>query len=122
MSEVRTGHDDRLVVLFSHHGVDTLTNARYGHRGPDGEPLLGAAEFLALLHRFGNVVLWLNGHTHINSIRAAALDPADPAARVLGGHHLRGGRLAVPDPGGRVHRRRRGTGHHLHDGGPRHAR
>lgn len=76
--EVRTGHGDRLVVLFSHHGVDTLTNTRYGHRGPDGEPLLGAAEFLALLHRFGNVVLWLNGHTHINSVRARC-DPAGPA-------------------------------------------
>jgi len=74
---VRTGHADRLVVLFSHHGVDTLTNTRYGHRGPDGEPLVGAAEFLALLHRFGNVVLWLNGHTHINSVRARR-DPAGP--------------------------------------------
>ena len=31
--EVRTGHDDRLVMLFSHHGVDTLTNTRGWHRG-----------------------------------------------------------------------------------------
>jgi hypothetical protein len=66
-SEVRTGHDDRLVILFSHHGVDTLANT--AHLGPDGEPLLGGAEVLALLHRFGNVVLWLNGHTHVNTIR-----------------------------------------------------
>jgi hypothetical protein len=58
--------------------VDTLTNTRYGHRGLDGDPLLGATDFLALLHRFGNVVLWLNGHTHINSVRARS-DPADPA-------------------------------------------
>ena len=35
-------------------------------------------EFMALLHRFPNVVLWLNGHTHINAIRARG-DPADPA-------------------------------------------
>jgi len=67
-SEVRTGHDDRLVILFSHHGVDTLTGAR-GATGPEGEPLLGAAEVVALLHRFGNLVLWLNGHTHTNAIR-----------------------------------------------------
>ena len=40
--EVRTGHDDRLVILFSHHGTDTLDNSRGGHAGPDGEPLLGA--------------------------------------------------------------------------------
>jgi metallophosphoesterase (TIGR03767 family) len=66
-SEVRTGHEDRLVILFSHHGIDTLTNT--AHLGPDGEPLLGSAEVLALVHRFGNVVLWLNGHTHVNAIR-----------------------------------------------------
>jgi hypothetical protein len=72
---VRTGRDDRLVIVFSHHGTDTLTNNR--HPGPDGEPLLGGSEVLALLHRFGNVVLWLNGHTHINAVRARC-DPADP--------------------------------------------
>jgi len=75
--EVRTGHDDRLVILFSHHGIDTLTNTRT-HEGPGGEPLLGAPEFTALLHRFRNVVLWLNGHTHTNAIRARR-DPGDPA-------------------------------------------
>jgi metallophosphoesterase (TIGR03767 family) len=76
--EVRTGADDRLVVLFSHHGVDTLTNTRAAHHGPGGEPLLGVSELLALLHRFRNVVLWLNGHTHTNAVRPRA-DPADPA-------------------------------------------
>src|SRR6202034_3743336 len=75
--EIRTGHDDRLVILFSHHGIDTLTNTRGWHPGPGGEPLIGAAELTALLHRFRNVVLWLNGHTHINAVRARP-DPADP--------------------------------------------
>ena len=74
---VRTGHDDRLVILFSHHGTDTLNNT-FCHRGPDGEPLLGGAELEALLHRFPNVVLWLNGHTHTNAVRPRR-DPADPA-------------------------------------------
>ena len=73
--QVRTGNDDRLVVLFSHHGIDTLTNTR--HTGPDNEPLLGAGELLALLHRFPNVVLWLNGHTHLNAVRPR-FDPANP--------------------------------------------
>jgi hypothetical protein len=59
--EVSTSAADRLVVLFSHHGVDTLTNLR----GPD---LVGGPELLALLHRFDNVVLWLNGHTHTNGV------------------------------------------------------
>jgi metallophosphoesterase (TIGR03767 family) len=75
--EVRTGNDDRLVILFSHHGIDTLTSTR-GHRGPDGLPLLRAGDVLALLHRFGNVVLWLNGHTHTNAVTPRP-HPADPA-------------------------------------------
>ena len=74
--QVRTSHDDRLVILFSHHGLDTLTGTR--HPGPDGKPLVGRGDLLALLHRFGNVVLWLNGHTHINAIRPR---PAPGAGR-----------------------------------------
>ncbi len=68
--DVRTGNDDRLVVLFSHHGVDTLNSSRAGGSSAAAEPVLGAAELLGLLHRFGNVVLWLNGHTHTNAVRA----------------------------------------------------
>ena len=75
--EVRTGHDDRLVILFSHHGTGTLDNTRGGHAGPDGEPMLGAADLLALLHRFPNVILWLNGHTHTNTVRPHG-DPVHP--------------------------------------------
>jgi len=75
--EIRTGNDDRLVIIFSHHGVDTLTNTR-AHTGPDSVPLLNGPQLVALLHRFGNVVLWLNGHTHTNAIRPRR-DPADPA-------------------------------------------
>ncbi len=76
--QVRTGLDDRLVILFSHHGIDTLTNTRAWHAGPGGEPLLGTAEILGLLHRFRNVVLWLNGHTHANTVRPRR-DPDHPA-------------------------------------------
>jgi metallophosphoesterase (TIGR03767 family) len=68
-SQVRTGNPDRLVVLFSHHGIDTLTSTRTGHAGPDTGPLLGATDILARLHRFPNLVLWLNGHTHLNAVR-----------------------------------------------------
>ncbi len=73
---VRTGHDDRLVVVFSHHGTDTLTNS-VCHAGPQGEPLLGGPALVALLHRFANVVLWLNGHTHTNAVRPRP-DPQRP--------------------------------------------
>ena len=73
---ISTGHEDRLAVVFSHHGTGTLTNTR--HPGPGGEPLLSGADVLAILHRFPNLVLWLNGHTHINRVEPRR-DPADPA-------------------------------------------
>ncbi len=77
-SDVRTGHDDRLVILLSHHGTDTLNNDRLAHADPGGEPMLGGAELLALLHRFPNVILWLNGHTHTNTVRPRR-HPTDPS-------------------------------------------
>jgi metallophosphoesterase (TIGR03767 family) len=78
-SWVRTGNDDRLVVLFSHHGLDTLTNARGAELGADGQPVAGARRVEALLHRFPNVVLWLTGHTHTNAVRSRpAPDPDRP--------------------------------------------
>jgi metallophosphoesterase (TIGR03767 family) len=55
----RAGHDDRLVVVQSHHGYDTLSN-------PRGEQ--NAEVLMRLLLRFPNVVLWLNGHIHANRI------------------------------------------------------
>ena len=76
---VRTGNDDRLVVLFSHHGLDTLTNARGAELGADGQPVAGARRVETLLHRFPNVVLWLTGHTHTNAVRSRpAPDPDRP--------------------------------------------
>jgi metallophosphoesterase (TIGR03767 family) len=73
-SGIQAGHDDRLVILFSHHGSGTLDNSRGSH----AERVMDAASLVALLHRFPNVVLWLNGHTHTNAIRPHR-DPADPA-------------------------------------------
>lgn len=76
--EVRTSHEDRLVVVFSHHGPDTLMNRRGMAADSSGPlPLVGAEDLVALLHRFPNVVLWLNGHTHINTVRPRP-NPAEP--------------------------------------------
>ena len=78
--EVTTGAADRLVVLFSHHGLDTLTNRRGGAllgAGADGDDLAGARALRELLPRFPNVVAWINGHTHQNAIRARQ-HPGDP--------------------------------------------
>ena len=58
-STVRTRHQDRLVVVLSHHGYDSLSNPRADQTS---ETLMN------LLQRFQNVVLWLNGHIHANRI------------------------------------------------------
>lgn len=65
---------DRLVVLASHHGADTLTNPTAGRESdPCGdEPRLLAPDLLRVLHRFGNVILWLNGHVHRHTVRPHA--------------------------------------------------
>ena len=65
-SIVGTRHDDRLVVVLSHHGFDTLANPRVERR---------CDELLELLLRFQNVVLWLNGHIHANRITPRADRP-----------------------------------------------
>ncbi|GAA0970141.1 TIGR03767 family metallophosphoesterase [Actinocorallia libanotica] len=58
---VRRKATDRLFVLFSHHTIETLTNGLGGGR------VLGK-EIEELLLRFPNVVLWVNGHTHVNEV------------------------------------------------------
>ncbi|MBD2900125.1 hypothetical protein amrb99_91250 [Actinomadura sp. RB99] len=69
-STVRHAAKDRLFVLFSHHPIASLTNPLGGGRvlGDDVE---------ALLLRYPNVVLWVNGHTHRNQVI--------PHARTSGG-------------------------------------
>ncbi|HEY3631883.1 MAG TPA: TIGR03767 family metallophosphoesterase [Jatrophihabitantaceae bacterium] len=58
---VRGGHRDRLFVLFSHHTIGTMTN------GAGTGRVLGPA-LRDLLLRFPNVILWVNGHTHRNTV------------------------------------------------------
>jgi metallophosphoesterase (TIGR03767 family) len=62
---VTSGNPDRLVVVLSHHGPDTMTNPR---TVPGGGGPVGGAELRSQLHRFGNVVAWINGHTHLNRV------------------------------------------------------
>jgi metallophosphoesterase (TIGR03767 family) len=57
---------DRLIVLFSHHTIATMDNPIRADDDPR-ERVLGDA-VLALLLRYPNVVLWVNGHTHVNSV------------------------------------------------------
>ncbi|GAA4807719.1 TIGR03767 family metallophosphoesterase [Tomitella cavernea] len=65
--EVRTGADDTLFILFSHHTSDTTGLLIPDPENP-AEPRHSGAELVALLHRFPNVCAWVNGHTHANRI------------------------------------------------------
>ncbi len=55
-----TAAADRLVVLFSHHPLETMVN----DRAPEGHRRVLGDELRALLLEHPNVVLWVNGHTH----------------------------------------------------------
>ncbi|MEA2643524.1 MAG: hypothetical protein QOG08_550 [Chloroflexota bacterium] len=71
---VRSSSQDRLVVILSHHPFSSLTNNR-AHQparpGVDQDSMhADPRRLLATLLRFGNVVLWLNGHIHANHVRA----------------------------------------------------
>jgi metallophosphoesterase (TIGR03767 family) len=76
--------EDRLVVIFSHHGLEMMTNASTAENpfDPDGrdEPRLLAPDVREILHRFGNVVLWVNGHTHEHRVHPRH----DPSGRTPG--------------------------------------
>ncbi len=64
------GVKDKLIVVFCHHPIHTMTNTDGDHHS--GE------EVEALLLRFPNVILMANGHTHRNEINPHAR-PADHA-------------------------------------------
>ncbi|HEU5471051.1 MAG TPA: TIGR03767 family metallophosphoesterase [Actinophytocola sp.] len=53
---------DRLFILFSHHTIDTMDNIA------GAPPRIGGAGVRELLLRHPNVVLWVNGHTHRNTV------------------------------------------------------
>lgn len=63
----------KLVVLLSHHNSLTLEN-RATRPGFDDDVLHGADELVALLLAHPVVVVWLNGHTHLNQILAHTSD------------------------------------------------
>ncbi|WP_116115954.1 TIGR03767 family metallophosphoesterase [Austwickia chelonae] len=57
---------DELFFVFSHHTSDTMTNLIPNLS--DLERRYAGMEVLELLHRFPNVLAWVNGHTHNNVI------------------------------------------------------
>jgi metallophosphoesterase (TIGR03767 family) len=65
---------DKLIVIFSHHTVETMTN-------PIGINRVTGDTVAALLLQFPNVVLWVNGHTHRNTV----VPYSRPAGAATGG-------------------------------------
>ena len=57
---------DRLVVVFSHHTIETMTNRIVFVDDP--QPRVLGPQVRDLLLQFPNVVMWVNGHTHRNRI------------------------------------------------------
>jgi len=62
---------ERWVVLVSHHGLDSLTNRR-PHPSPDAPAVVPVPSLLATLNLFPKLVLWLNGHIHMNRVQPRA--------------------------------------------------
>jgi metallophosphoesterase (TIGR03767 family) len=59
----------RLVVVFSHHTVATMNNPTLAPED-NAQPRRMGPEVVTLLHKYRNVVLWVNGHTHRNDVIA----------------------------------------------------
>ncbi|MFF3560845.1 TIGR03767 family metallophosphoesterase [Streptomyces sp. NPDC002574] len=57
------GVRDKLVVVFCHHTLDSMDNT-------DDDAPYGGDDLRALLLRFPNVVLMVDGHTHTNTVTA----------------------------------------------------
>jgi metallophosphoesterase (TIGR03767 family) len=57
--------DDHLVVLFAHHNLPTMDN---GLPSPDDPQRVLGPQLRSLLHRFPNVIAFVNGHSHINRV------------------------------------------------------
>jgi metallophosphoesterase (TIGR03767 family) len=69
--ETPSSGTDRLVAVFSHHTAETMGNWL---TGPGRHRALGP-QVRDLLLRFPNVVLWVNGHTHVNAVVAHRRHP-----------------------------------------------
>ncbi len=61
--------EKKLAMVLSHHNSLTLENNAQNVLVP-GQPLIHTEEFIDMLLNYRNMIAWLNGHTHINTIQA----------------------------------------------------
>ncbi|WP_428354314.1 hypothetical protein [Methyloprofundus sp.] len=64
---VTTDNPDKLIVIFSHHNLMTMDNSTSMRGDPDPVKVL-AADIEKLVLNYPNVILWVNGHSHVNRI------------------------------------------------------
>ena len=66
---VKTGNEDKLCILFSHHNHSTMDNIYNELDAADNDPQkIDGIDFIKVIQRYPNVVLWVNGHTHRNIV------------------------------------------------------
>ena len=73
------GGTDQLVLLFSHFTIGTMTGSLADPQRPDEKRYEGP-ELVAFLQRWPNIVGWINGHTHTNTVTPVP----DPSGRTNG--------------------------------------
>ena len=61
--------EDVLAIVASHHNSYTLENIAEPAIGPS-QNLIHADQFIGMLNSYPNLIAWVNGHTHINTITA----------------------------------------------------
>jgi len=67
-NKISPGGTDQLVLLFSHFTIGTMKGAIPDPAHPEEKRYL-ADELVAYLHQWPNIVGWVNGHTHTNTIQ-----------------------------------------------------
>lgn len=66
---VRTCNKNKLVMLFSHHTSSTMENIFNSPTTFDNDPIkTPGPEFIKAMHRYPNIIAWVNGHMHRNRI------------------------------------------------------
>lgn len=76
---IKPGGSDQVVILFSHFTIGTMKGSIADPAFPDEKRYLGE-EFVAFLRQWPNIVGWVNGHTHANTINPVP----DPSGRTNG--------------------------------------
>ena len=80
-TEMTTGNQDQLVIIFSHHRPGSINPVPYQIKSSGQlEQGMSGAALIEVLHRYPNVILWVNGHSHFNRIEVHE----DPAGRTGG--------------------------------------